>query len=1132
MQRLPSCQTFASLIVAAAANLCFAPRLASAAILSWDGTGTGWNVASSWSTDQNAPTPDPASPPGASDIASFNISGLNTAQSVNLDAPQLALGLIFNSTGTVLIQSAADPPPALTIGAGGIAHGAGAGADTISAPVILSASQVWINNSSGIFTASGGVNLQANALTIDGAATTTFSSTVSGSGGLTKSGGAALRLNAGNTFTGGLTIHAGPVILGNAAALNSTTPNAVSFDANSVGALTLNGNSVTVSGLTTNATVGSPFVENKSATPATLTVNNSTNNTFAGILQDATGSAVLSLTKTGAGTLTLSGNNSFTGNTLISAGTLVLGSANALGSAANTAYNTGIVSGATLDLGGQAVGSEILHLNGTGIGGNGALANSSANVASLAGSVFIDLPTYVGGNGNITLSGSVFNFTSSLLTKVGNNTLTLSGTTDNSNLTVRVNSGTLVLAKTNDAHNALAIGFGGLTVSGGTAQLAGTGSDQIWDFTDVTVTSGALDTNGRNETVSRLYLQGTGLSGAGALVNNASGNFSTFTPTNGTVLTGNATIGTPNSEITLNNTISGNFALTKVGSGVLYLTGTNSFSGGLNVQNGTLQVSTINNVATNGPLGNNTSVTLGSTGQMGTLNFSGGIAAATNMPFVLATGGTGGFFVSGIGPPLTLNGTISGAGTLRALANTLILGASNTFTGGVIIDSDATLQLANAGALNASAPNAVNMIGGTLRLNGNSVTITGLSSSDSAAVVENGGAAASVLTVENSGNDTFAGILRFATDTLTLRKTGTGTLTLSGNADNVALAVAASNGTLILAKTSSTTPDVHAVGGGGLVVSGGTAQLAGTGGDQIYNFAPVAVISGTLDTNGRNDTFANLSLQGTGISGAGALVNTAAAASIITPTNGTALTGNTTIGVTQSAGSLTLNNAISGNFALTKVGAGTLRLSGNSTFSGGFNLNQGKLLVKSPTAIGTGSLTIASTGTLGIEIDGSANPPIYDHINVVGQLSLSGTLAVSLVGGFTPAAGNSFDILDWGTLTGTFSSIQLPALTSGLQWDISKLYTTGVLSISLPGDYNFDHQVNAADYVTWRKYDGAANQYAVWRENFNVTSSSAESLYDTSAVPEPCSALLMLLFGTGLGVWRASRAASRISSSR
>ncbi len=75
-------------------------------------------------------------------------------------------------------------------------------------------------------------------------------------------------------------------------ALNSTTPNAVSFGANSTGALTLNGNSVTVSGLISfYVTDSQSLVQNVSSTPATLTVNNSFNNTYAGVLQDGAGGA-------------------------------------------------------------------------------------------------------------------------------------------------------------------------------------------------------------------------------------------------------------------------------------------------------------------------------------------------------------------------------------------------------------------------------------------------------------------------------------------------------------------------------------------------------------------------------------------------------------------------------------------------------------------------------------------------------------------------------------------------------------------------------------------------------------------------------------------------------------------------
>jgi hypothetical protein len=60
--------------------------------------------------------------------------------------------------------------------------------------------------------------------------------------------------------------------------------------------------------------------------------------------------------------------------------------------------------------------------------------------------------------------------------------------------------------------------------------------------------------------------------------------------------------------------------------------------------------------------------------------------------------------------------------------------------------------------------------------------------------------------------------------------------------------------------------------------------------------------------------------------------------------------------------------------------------------------------------------------------------------------------------------GSAFDILDWGTLSGTFSSFQLPTLTTG-SWNTSQLDYSGVLSVSVgvPGDYSSNGIVDAAD---------------------------------------------------------------------
>jgi hypothetical protein len=132
---------------------------------------------------------------------------------------------------------------------------------------------------------------------------------------------------------------------------------------------------------------------------------------------------------------------------------------------------------------------------------------------------------------------------------------------------------------------------------------------------------------------------------------------------------------------------------------------------------------------------------------------------------------------------------------------------------------------------------------------------------------------------------------------------------------------------------------------------------------------------------------------------------------------------------------------------------------------------------------------------------------------VGGALSIGGALSVSIIDGYVPALGSSFDLLDWGTLSGTFSSLSLPALATG-QWDTSQLYTTGVLSVipsPLAGDYNGNGVVDAADYVSWRHGLGTTytqSDYDVWRANFGNTAASG-SAFANVAVPEP-SALILL----------------------
>src|SRR5207245_2909730 len=87
----------------------------------------------------------------------------------------------------------------------------------------------------------------------------------------------------------------------------------------------------------------------------------------------------------------------------------------------------------------------------------------------------------------------------------------------------------------------------------------------------------------------------------------------------------------------------------------------------------------------------------------------------------------------------------------------------------------------------------------------------------------------------------------------------------------------------------------------------------------------------------------------------------------------------------------------------------------------------------SPASISfAGSVDLTGSSSLEMELGGLAVGTQYDQVGVAGQLALSGTLLVSLINNFAPSAGQAFDILDWGSLTGTFASLQLPTLSGGL----------------------------------------------------------------------------------------------------
>ena len=184
---------------------------------------------------------------------------------------------------------------------------------------------------------------------------------------------------------------------------------------------------------------------------ATLTVNNTTDCSYNGIIQNYyTGGAdsSVALVKAGSATLTLGDstydNIGFKGGLTVNGGTLKMGSAHALGSTAASNTLTVNSSGA-IDVNGQspAAYTNAVTINGTGVGGNGALLNSSATAggnSNLLVNLGSDSAIGVTGAGSLTVATVLG---SHALTKVGTGRLILNGGAYNDDFTdLTVSAGT------------------------------------------------------------------------------------------------------------------------------------------------------------------------------------------------------------------------------------------------------------------------------------------------------------------------------------------------------------------------------------------------------------------------------------------------------------------------------------------------------------------------------------------------------------------------------------------------------------------------------------------------------------------------------------------------------------------
>jgi hypothetical protein len=153
---------------------------------------------------------------------------------------------------------------------------------------------------------------------------------------------------------------------------------------------------------------------------------------------------------------------------------------------------------------------------------------------------------------------------------------------------------------------------------------------------------------------------------------------------------------------------------------------------------------------------------------------------------------------------------------------------------------------------------------------------------------------------------------------------------------------------------------------------------------------------------------------------------------------------------TQSAGTTTVDGT------LTAASAGSLSLNGGSLFGGGtlgYSVVDASAITPGDSATKTGTLTVSSTyaqnstGALNISIGGTTVGTQYDQLKVGSGATLTGTLNVSLVNGFTPTLGSTFDILNAGSLSGTFSTTNGLSINGSEHFAISYSGTDAILTV-------------------------------------------------------------------------------------
>ncbi|MBA1158559.1 autotransporter-associated beta strand repeat-containing protein [Microvirga mediterraneensis] len=811
--------------------------------------------------------------------------------------------------------------------------------------------------------APGNIVLGDKTLIINQGSIGDFAGRIIGAGSFIKDGGGALTLYAEQGYSGATIIRGGGLRLtGYGSIANSS---AVQIDS----MLGTSGSGDLVFRNLSGSETGRLYLGNSGS----LTIDQDADGTFAGSLEN-----YAAVRKTGAGTLTLTGNSTrfdhiyspFIGTIAIEEGTL------ALAGNANIGRSRGMSVDGVLDISGlTAAGTTLSNLAGN---GTVALGGKSLTLNQTADSTFSGEFNGAGsfrktGTGRLVLSGAS---THTGGTTVGQGVLELSGSLGGPvaigpNGVLFAAGGTVEGAVTVESGGALFGGqnggtlrMGGLSLAAGSTtnvSLDAPSGAALFDVAGPLTINGTLNVTGGGgygTGIYRIFSTSDTVTDAGLALGSA--------PTIENVVT-RLDIG----ERTVDVLVTGD------GSALQYWSGNGADRGGSGTWSGATrwlepdgrQRSWLNGTGVfDGPAGR---ITVEGAQRIGTLEFlTSGYELVAGSGGELLLDGGGRLWAEGAQTTATVSAPLTGAGSLTKIgAGTIVLAGANSYSGGTLLQAG-TLTLASNNALGTGrldARDGTRLSFGADQLNvANAMALSGnidiATGSDQAA--------------------TLSGVIGDGLMPGSVVKTGAGKLTLTGD-----------NGYT-----------------GHTVISAGTLQI-GDGGTSGSILGDVAN-NGTLVFNRRDDvTF------GGAVLGAGALVKQGAGRLTLTGDNnytgGTTIAQGTLIGNSSSlSGNITNNSSlifdqghtgtysgsISGSGALTKQGSGTLILTGNNSHAGGTVIEEGTLQIGDGGRSGSISGSIVNNGALVLNRSGT-----YD-VNA----SITGTGSLAIVGGTVNFTGTSY----------------------------------------------------------------------------------------------------------------------------